>query len=333
MASSQEQQTKQTQSELETGSSKNENESARLLDLRSPMLAPSQILKPDRFTYPMLASVKMDGIRAIAINGKLYSRTGKLIPNLMVQNLMKPVIEWAQARELVLDGELWSPDFTFQQIMSVVMARQAVASDCEKIWFNVFDSLTFDEWASRRMSIFNNRNERVKDIPDPGLYVRQHILTGADDLREMYKSVLDDGYEGLIVRSVHGVYKWGRCTIKENNMFKLKHVEEIDAVVSGYEERMTMSGDAEREYDVLGRPKPVYRQSDRVPAGDLGALIVMDEQQRTFCVGSGFTAYQRRQFWQERGTLIGRWIKLRYATAGVKDLPRHPVFVSFRDPK
>ncbi len=295
------------------------------------MLAPNKMLKPENFTYPMMSSIKMDGIRALIINGALYSRSGKLISSLPIQRRMAPLIEWCAQQRLVLDGELWSFGMTFQKIISIVMSKASVDTDYTMIGFHAFDALTFDEWENHNASLFTTRNLRLFSIPEPGIHVTQLIVQSAESLEHDYKTALDDGYEGLIVRSPTGKYKWGRCTIKENNIFKLKNVEEIDGVVMGYGERMIMMDGCEREQDAFGREKPVNRKEDLVGAGDLGYLTVRDESGRQFNVGSGFTLAERREMWATRGSMIGRWVKIKSATAGVKDLPRHPVFVGFRD--
>ena len=50
-----------------------------------------------------------------------------------------------------------------------------------------------------------------------------------------------------------------------------------------------------------------------------------------FQVGSGFDAAQRKDFWSRRETLRGKIIKYKSFKIGVKDKPRHPIFLGFRD--
>jgi DNA ligase-1 len=61
----------------------------------------------------------------------------------------------------------------------------------------------------------------------------------------------------------------------------------------------------------------------------LGAFTVRDGGVE-FSVGTGFTYEDRTQFWRRRHELIGSIITYEYLPIGVKDKPRHPVFLGFR---
>ena len=52
-----------------------------------------------------------------------------------------------------------------------------------------------------------------------------------------------------------------------------------------------------------------------------------------FGVGTGFDNDQRQWFWENRERLIadGTIIKYKHFPSGVKDLPRHPVYLGIRD--
>jgi DNA ligase-1 len=50
-----------------------------------------------------------------------------------------------------------------------------------------------------------------------------------------------------------------------------------------------------------------------------------------FDLGTGFTSGQRRDLWVGRGKLKGKLVKYKFQPTGVKDKPRFPVFIGFRD--
>ena len=52
-----------------------------------------------------------------------------------------------------------------------------------------------------------------------------------------------------------------------------------------------------------------------------------------FSIGSGFTEEQRREIWNKKVELIGSIVKYKYFEVGVKDKPRFPIFLAFRDKK
>jgi len=47
--------------------------------------------------------------------------------------------------------------------------------------------------------------------------------------------------------------------------------------------------------------------------------------------GAGFTDEQRAQIWNRQANYIGALAKVKYFPVGMKDAPRHPVFLDWRD--
>lgn len=45
----------------------------------------------------------------------------------------------------------------------------------------------------------------------------------------------------------------------------------------------------------------------------------------------GLTIEDKRRIWNHRDKYIGLWAKVKYFEHGQKDVPRHPVFLGFRD--
>jgi len=63
-------------------------------------------------------------------------------------------------------------------------------------------------------------------------------------------------------------------------------------------------------------------------------LIVKHKTFGEFKIGSGFTEDARVKLWRERDErdeLKGRLAKFKYQPSGVKDKPRFPVFLGFRN--
>lgn len=64
----------------------------------------------------------------------------------------------------------------------------------------------------------------------------------------------------------------------------------------------------------------------------LGALVCALPGGIKFSIGSGFTQEEREAFWAIRDKLPGRLVKYKYFPVGVKDRPRFPVYLGWRDP-
>ena len=64
----------------------------------------------------------------------------------------------------------------------------------------------------------------------------------------------------------------------------------------------------------------------------MGALQVRDVGTGVeFDIGTGFTEGDRLALWAIRDDLAGDVIKYKFFAGGVKDKPRFPVFLGFRD--
>lgn len=81
----------------------------------------------------------------------------------------------------------------------------------------------------------------------------------------------------------------------------------------------------------LGRTKRSSHKENKTGRGDLGALVLRHPDGFTFNVGTGFTDDDRALVWKDRDTFVGKLAKVKYFAIGMKDAPRHPVFLGWRD--
>ena len=132
-----------------------------------------------------------------------------------------------------------------------------------------------------------------------------------------------------MVRSLGGTYKFGRSTLKDGILGKLKRFSDADYEVVGYQERMRNDNAAIK--NALGHTERSSHKENKCGRGDLGALVLRTAEGLEFTCGTGFNDADRAALWEIRDTsLIGRWAKVKSFLIGVKDLPRFPVFISFR---
>jgi DNA ligase-1 len=278
--------------------------------------------------FPLFASAKLDGVRCLIGGAKAMSRQMEAIPNAYVQRML------GHALLDGLDGELcvgppYSPTL-FQDTQSGVM-RHAGEPD---FVFHVFDF-----WTNPEMP-FHERYKRLFDALATEPYsthprlqlVEQVPVKDMDQLVLMEEDYLERGYEGLILRSVDGPYKYGRSTAKQGYMMKLKKFSTGEAVVIGFKELYV--NENELEESALGLAKRSSAKEGLVAGGVLGALLVRDCVSGVeFGIGSGFTAEQRATFWNHRNEIQGSIVKYKHFEIGVKDAPRFPTFLGWRDPR
>lgn len=285
-----------------------------------PMLS-ATVEDTSKLAYPLLASPKLDGIRALVRGGVLVSRNLKPIPNKHSQKLFALKIFEGLDGELIV-GEPGSKD-AFRATSSGVMSHDGEPD----VRFYVFDcssdpALPF----TRRLKLAQDLiegYERCLDVAHVLVHDEQELLKAEQD-------ALAFGYEGIMLRHPDGAYKYGRGTLKAQDLMKLKRFADAEAVVLGVEEQMHNTNEAKA--DELGRTKRSSHKSGMVGKGVLGALMVKGlngpYKGKVFNIGTGFDDAQRQALWKQK--LDGQVVKYKYFPTGSKDAPRFPVFLGFR---
>jgi len=285
------------------------------LSIKKPLLAGN--FDPSAAKYPYLATPKIDGIRFLMVDGVAVSRTFKPIRNRYIQELLSSHLPDG------IDGELTSGD-TFQSSTSAVMTIEGTPD------FNVW---IFDYVDSNNQDILPYYL-RILTMPaiDAPFDVRVLSGTNISSYEELlrYEAIcLDEGYEGVMLRSPTGTYKFGRSTVRDNILLKVKRFLDDEAELIDIWEKMSNQNPEER--DAFGNVKRSSALDGMIPCGVAGTLIVRNKEGQEFGIGSGLNDYLRQEIWDNKEQYIGKLVKYKYFPQGVKELPRHPVFLGFRD--
>ena len=286
-----------------------------------PMLAVNAVIP--KIQYPVYASPKLDGIRAAVVDGRLLSRTLKPIPNKHIYGqLSKPKLNG-------LDGELivGSPTSStcYNESVSNVMAFDKIPT----YTYYVFDNHEVSGAFTKRFQELLASLGQWNKFPQICL-LEQNLINNEDDLMAYEAAKVEEGYEGVIIRSPSALYKFGRSTVNEGALIKLKRFEDSEAEIIGFEEELKNGNAAET--NELGRTKRSTAAAGLSGKGTLGAFQVRDVVTGVeFSIGTGLTAAQRQEAWTLRHQNIGKLLKYKFFPVGVKVAPRHPVFLGFRD--
>jgi DNA ligase-1 len=203
--------------------------------------------------------------------------------------------------------------------MKVVMSHSAPVDDLR--WF-VFDLVKQADFAERLAEAANYCDGgQIVHVP------HRHITT-LDELNEAEEQALTAGFEGVMVRSPNSPYKFGRSTTSEGWLLKVKRFSQDEALIIGFEEQMHNANEATT--NELGYTERSSHQANKIPMGVLGALIVRRPDGVEFNIGTGFTAAEREEIWRKRHEWIGQTVTYKFLPVGVKDRPRHPVFLGLR---
>ena len=282
-----------------------------------PMLAVDA--KLDKLRFPLVASPKLDGVRATVRNGIVFSRSNKPIPNKYVQAYLGD-LEFCDG-ELIVGAA--NAEDVYRKTVSGVMSEEVDSP----FLFRVFDFVR-----SPGMNYRLRRNDAARAVakhPYAMLHDQVEILNH-DALLAYEKQIVGLGYEGLILRDPNTPYKMGRSTVNEGYLLKLKRFCDSEAVVIGFEERMHNGNEA--TISELGRTKRSSHKAGKSGRGDLGALVCRTAEGVAFNIGTGFTDDQRAAIWNNQAKYLGKLAKYKFFPVGVKEAPRHPVFLGWRDP-
>lgn len=297
-----------------------------------PMLAAKDPVI-ENLPFPLIISAKLDGVRCIIQDKQAKSRSMKPIRNRYVQGVFASFVADLGGRVDGLDGELIVGSPTDPRALHNTTSGVNSFDEDPTFTFYVFDLVRLAPYAHRLAEL----SQLVLDAHALGhTWVKMHparVCETADELLEFETAVLAEGYEGVIARSPNAPYKQGRSTLREAGMVKVKRFEDAEAEVIGFEERMHNENEAKK--DALGHTKRSSHQENLVPMDTLGAFIVRGVNGqfagKTFNVGSGMNDAERALFWSQRPALMGKLVKYKHFNIGVKDLPRHPIFLGFRD--
>lgn len=315
--------------------------------------------KPDTdadIPIPGLASAKIDGVRAANKNGKLLSRSLKLIPNKYVQALLGiPELHG-------LDGELTVGPANAPNVMqattSIVMSSSKVAA---------FEFHVFDNWDLPNVG----KQQRVLSAGDIVLSAQKHwqslmtaarldgavadvlgaacpikllpqkLITSLDELAKFEAECIEMGFEGVMVAKPDGMYKFGRSTAREGGLLKIKRFSDGEAIIVGFVEEMKNNN--AKTTNELGRSKRSSHAAGKEGKNTLGAFVckqlhvnnkgVLEPFGPEFNIGTGMTADFRAEVWNNQGKYKTKIVKFKHFEHGVVDAPRHPVFLGFRSPE
>jgi DNA ligase-1 len=288
--------------------------------IQKPLLAGK--FDQSKAKFPYIATPKIDGIRFLMVDGVVVSRTFKPIRNNHIQNLLQTHLPDG------IDGELTSGE-TFQSSTSAVMSIEGTPDF--KVW--VFDYVNPKE---EEISPFYIRTLMIPGINVPKECFELSILLGVniktqEELDNYERICLEAGYEGVMVRDPMGTYKFGRSTVNDNILLKVKQFLDDEAELIEIQEKMSNQNPEEK--DAFGHVKRSASLEGMVATGVAGTLIVKNKEGQVFGVGSGLNDELREEIWNNKEKYIGKLVKYKYFPQGVKELPRHPVFLGFRDPE
>lgn len=284
-----------------------------------PLLA-ATVEDEAKLVFPLMASPKLDGIRCLIVDGRPMSRNMKDIQNKHIWHALFDMKLPALDGELIV-GNPKAAD-VFNRTSSGVMSRDG----SPKFAYYVFDRHDADTGFRQRLTDVSGV---VRDKGGVLRLVAHKDIRSVEELAAYETQMLIAGFEGVMLRSPNGLYKFGRSTLREGTLMKLKRFLDSEAKVIGFVERQHNTNEQTR--DELGRAKRSSAKAGKVGTGTLGALKVRDLKTKVeFEIGTGFDDAERAAIWADQSEFMGMIVKYKYQPVGVKDKPRFPVWLGWR---
>lgn len=313
-------------------------------------------------------TAKKDGCRLQIQDGNLYSRAMKLISSDCVLERFQPLADICKELNIALDGEFYAHGMSFGDIVRFFKKKDVTDSKYKKqltkslekdpaaflkdygttdldylttfhedLHFWLFDGIVLDRpdlvGFEERIDEICNRLELI-DFPYLEIPTRLNA-SNKKELKELFdKMTLDYGFEGLVLTHNKHEYNFGRNTLNQGTLLKMKNDKvEYDGIVIDVLEGTKVKEGIETTTDELGHSRTSKKKGDREPSGLAKGFLVQYEDKGTFTVGlNGFSENQKRHLLEDKSDFIGRHFRY-IAMTPTKDFPRHAYFSSWRDEK
>ena len=314
------------------------------MSIFKPLLAPNTQPILEKLTYPKLASFKIDGVRGIFNLGRFVSRSFKDIQNKQLREKFKPLIEYTQLNNIIIDGEIYDETLTFQEIITHTMTQDfedpktikkfgKIIQIPESMKFHIFDTIIENDFLKPfqyRLDDAYNIHNNFKNITK---FVEHKIVENHKQVHDLFMEALDNGMEGVMLRNPEGKYKNGRATEKEDIIYKVKPYRTYDAKILSVTQGTSVKEGVAKEKDEFGHSKTSIKKDDRELSNMAKDFVVLYEGKELRVSLSSATHEERKEIWLNKNKYVNKYIEDKGMDVGSKDLPRHPVFLRFRGDK
>ena len=267
--------------------------------------------------FPVYASPKYDGYRAMVQGGVLVSRNGLAVRNVELQE------RYGRREYEGLDGELCAGDPTaegcFHRTSSVVKKVDRDASDTK---FYVIDRLERGGSLLFLCARIGYLRDRIFDR-DSVVLIKQTLIKDAATLKAYEAKRLSQGYEGVMLRRAdQGVYpqksgKQNRSTLKEFYLARLKRFEHDDAVIVAFHP-LKHNLNTERTATGARSSKKAGKVVDA--EGRVGSVTLRDV--KTGVLFDTTVGAEALRTWNGWHRAIGKTVRYKWQLCGTKDKPR-----------
>jgi len=259
-----------------------------------PMLAHKFSDRKHNVTFPCFVQPKLDGMRMLFNGERAWSRGNKEILPSVIDHLL------CKTQGYILDGELILPgNGPLQDTMSAAKKFRPGISDQLQYW--VYDIVDPTKTYAERKKILEGLHS---DFKNPSIILTPTFgcisETGVHILHEQF---IGSGYEGTMIRNSAGKYEIGH---RSPSLLKLKNFQDSEFKIVGFEQ-------GEGSFS--------------------GAMIFVCESSsgKTFNVLPKGTMEYRQSLWDDRETLVNKYLTVQYQTLTNDGIPQFPIGIAIRN--
>lgn len=309
-----------------------------------PQLAEDAIL--DQVKFPCIVQPKIDGVRALNLNGTLTGRSLKPFEGFGVTEF------FSRAKFMGLDGEMTlgnKPNCSNRlcSLTAGAMGRFKGATEMPDLHWWVFDYVTPTTIGQPYVWRYDTLRKRVAQLEHPRVHLMpMYEVTGPNELNRLIGELFAAGYEGTIIRNPEAPYKEGRATQKGQELWRVKPWADAEILVTGVSEGEVNTNEAKK--NALGRTERSSAKAGMLANGQIGSIqgVMLADFHDPFTgkllfpkgldvtVGSGeMTVAEAEHYFKNQKEIVGHIVKFKHMTHGVKDKPRFPTYMSHRLPQ
>jgi DNA ligase-1 len=269
--------------------------------------------KKNDIVFPCYVQPKLDGLRCICYMAQnstnhepdvvAQSRTGAYFES--VEHIcaeLRPIL--LKNPGLILDGELYTTDIPFEELAGLIKRKKASDANVNRqcIKYHIYDIVV-------NGVPYSERHDRIVGaIPKPDEcrhleVVQTQLIHTVNAFKQAFGEYVEAGYEGIMLRNADGKY---RQNYRSHDLQKYKEF-------------------VESEYPIVG-----FKEADGRDKGTV-VWVCRTAEKREFSVRPRGTQEQRRQWFQDGHTHVGKLLTVIYQELSELNVPRFPVGKAIRD--
>jgi DNA ligase-1 len=272
--------------------------------------------------FPVLTQIKIDGIRCHVTceNGSIIKRSSKNNPILSIDHIDKEIKEFFcyLPQDSIIDSEIYSPDYTFNELISIVRRTVNFKEESEDLSIYIFD-LIWDinlPYEYRYLKLLKAYDKYIKDGNRNTHFhiLNSDIVKSQKEMDKYYEKYLGRGFEGMMIKKISNGANVGtreyssslHVNGKTNNILKLKPLDDEEGEVIGVE---------------------IAKGSEEGCA----ILQIKDPRDNIFTLRMGGSFDRRIKWAKHPKKIIGKFVTYKYQGLSEYGVPRFPVGKAVRD--